>query len=119
MRRSWAWQKSGKLPILMPLRKIGRFLQQADESADGHVLLLEFLQRTLQSERIDVPLDFFDPYLQSGNAVILLDGMDEVAGSDLRRRVARLVEAFTRAYPRLPLRRDQSHCRLQWRGPTG
>ena len=31
--------------------------------------------------------------------MILLDGLDEVADPDLRRRVSRLVEAFTRAYP--------------------
>ena len=91
--------ENGLLPILMPLRRLARFLQQADESGDGHILLLEFLQRSLKSERIDVPLDFFDAYLQRGHAIILLDGMDEVAGSDLRRRVARLVEAFTCAYP--------------------
>ena len=37
--------------------------------------------------------------LQQGGAVILLDGLDEVADPELRRRVARLVEDFTRAYP--------------------
>jgi len=92
--------ETGVLPILLPLRQLGVFLRRhAEESTEGHRLLLDFLQQYLQNERIDVPLDFFDPHLIDGQAVVLLDGMDEVAGTDLRRRVARLVESFTRAYP--------------------
>ena len=92
--------EAGLLPILLPLRQVGGFLKNhAEESVEGHKLLLDFLQRYLQQERIDVPLRFFDPYLTGGQAVVLLDGLDEVPGADLRRRVARLVEAFTRAYP--------------------
>jgi len=96
--------ETGMLPILLPLRQLGAFLKRhADASIEGHRLLLDFLQQHLQNERIDVPLDFFDPYLTNGKAVVLLDGMDEVAGTDLRRRVARLIESFTCAYP---------HCRF-------
>jgi formylglycine-generating enzyme required for sulfatase activity/energy-coupling factor transporter ATP-binding protein EcfA2 len=92
--------ETGFLPILLPLRQIGSFLEsRPDEGVEGHKRLLEFLQRYLQNERIDVPLDFFDDYLRHGRALLLFDGMDEVAGNALRRRVARLVEAFTRAYP--------------------
>lgn len=92
--------ESGHLPILIPLRRIGAFLQKhSDESIEGHGLLLDFLHEYLQQERLTLLPDFFDPYLKQGRAVILLDGLDEVAGNDLRRRVARLVEAFTQAYP--------------------
>jgi formylglycine-generating enzyme required for sulfatase activity/energy-coupling factor transporter ATP-binding protein EcfA2 len=92
--------EAGILPILLPLRQIGSFLQsRPDDGVEGHKRLLEFLQRHLQNERIDVPLDFFDDYLRHGRALLLFDGLDEVADNALRRRVARLVEAFTRAYP--------------------
>ncbi|MCA9875681.1 MAG: SUMF1/EgtB/PvdO family nonheme iron enzyme, partial [Anaerolineales bacterium] len=92
--------ETGLLPILLPLRQLGAFLgRHSEASTEGHRLLLDFLQQYLENERINVPLQFFDPYLGSGQAVVLLDGMDEVAGSDLRRRVARLIESFTRAYP--------------------
>ncbi|MCA9985991.1 MAG: SUMF1/EgtB/PvdO family nonheme iron enzyme, partial [Anaerolineales bacterium] len=98
--RALGLAESGLLPILLPLRQIGAFLQaHAEESIEGPRLLLEFLRRYLENERIDVPLAFFDPYLTQGQAVILLDGLDEVAGTELRRRVARLVERFTQAYP--------------------
>jgi len=90
----------GCLPILLPLRQIGAYLKDhSEESIEGPRLLLEFLRRYLANERIDVPLNFFDPYLAQGQAVVLLDGLDEVPGADLRRRVARLVERFTQAYP--------------------
>lgn len=90
-----------RLPILLPLRQIGQFLQsRPDEGTEGHARLLEFLLAALASERIELPGDFFDPWLTQGEAVILLDGLDEVANPDLRRRVSRLVEGFTQAYER-------------------
>ena len=54
--------------------------------------------RSLKEERSALPEAFFDESLTSGKAVILLDGLDEVADPELRRRVARLVESFTQAY---------------------
>ena len=90
----------GRLPILLPLRQIGAFLRaRPDDGTEGHKTLLDFLLRSLGNERIELPPDFFDERLNSGQAVILLDGLDEVADPDLRRRVSRLVEAFARAYP--------------------
>ncbi|RIK35857.1 MAG: hypothetical protein DCC55_29010 [Chloroflexi bacterium] len=89
-----------RLPILLPMRQVAGYLQKyADESVEGHVRLLEFLVRSLGEERIHVPADFFDEWLGSGRAALLLDGLDEVADPDLRRRVARVVERFTLAYP--------------------
>jgi len=92
--------ESGRLPVLFYLRQLGRYLDaHGEEATDGHKLLLDFLRRSLTNERIEVPGDFFDPYLTEGRAVVLFDGLDEVADPELRRRVSRLVEAFTAAYP--------------------
>jgi formylglycine-generating enzyme required for sulfatase activity len=89
-----------RLPILLPLRQVGAFLRSApDDGIEGHALLLRFLLRSLAEERIELPPDFFDAWLKTGEAVLLLDGLDEVADPDLRRRVSRLVEGFVRAYP--------------------
>ncbi len=93
--------ESGRLPILLPLRQIGAFLRERrtnTESTTGCGLLLEFLLEYLNNERVPLPADFFDAYLAEGKAVVLLDGMDEVADPELRGRVARLVESFTLAY---------------------
>ncbi|MBN1954260.1 MAG: NACHT domain-containing protein [Anaerolineae bacterium] len=93
--------ESDRLPILLPLRRFGAYLKARrpeDDGTEGHALLLALLGEMLQGERVDLPGDFFDPYLRQGRAVVLLDGLDEVADPDLRRRVSRLVEAFTAAY---------------------
>ena len=93
--------ESGSLPILLPLRQIGRYLAEhhpKDDGTEGHAILLRFLAQVLKNERIEVPADFFDDWLNDGRAAVLLDGLDEVADPGLRRRVSRLVDAFTRAY---------------------
>ncbi|MEI7870121.1 MAG: SUMF1/EgtB/PvdO family nonheme iron enzyme [Candidatus Methylumidiphilus sp.] len=95
--------ETGWLPIFLPLRQIGRYLQQHypnDDGTEGHAILLRFLAQMLENERIAIPADFFDRWLHDGQAAVLLDGLDEVADPKLRRRVSRLVDAFTRAYPR-------------------
>jgi len=94
--------ESGRLPVLVPLRKLAAYLKAhrpADDGTEGCALLLEHLRQLLAGDQVELPPHFFDPYLEAGNAVVLLDGLDEVADPDLRRRVARLVEAFTAAYP--------------------
>jgi formylglycine-generating enzyme required for sulfatase activity/energy-coupling factor transporter ATP-binding protein EcfA2 len=94
--------ESGYLPILLPLRRVGAYLKArrpVEDGTEGHALLLRHGYEMLKGERVALPPDFFDPYLESGRAVVLLDGLDEVADPDLRRRVSRLVESFTAAYP--------------------
>jgi formylglycine-generating enzyme required for sulfatase activity/energy-coupling factor transporter ATP-binding protein EcfA2 len=95
--------EAGYLPVLLQLRQFGSFLKEhylKDDGTEGHGLLFEFLFRAMKGFRIDLPDDFFDAYFQNGKAIILLDGMDEVADPDLRARVARMLEAFTLAYPK-------------------
>lgn len=98
-------EEAASLPILLPFRQVGAFLQAhrpANDGTEGHGLLLDFLLQSLQGERISLPTEFFDSWLQQGRATLLFDGLDEVADPVLRQRVSRLVEAFTCAYP---------HCR--------
>ena len=95
--------ESGYLPILLPLRQIGQFLKAhhaKNDGTDGHALLLNFLLQTLKNRHVEIPVGYFEKALDAGQAVVLLDGMDEVADPDLRARVARLIEDFTLAYPK-------------------
>jgi predicted NACHT family NTPase len=93
--------EGGFLPVFLPLRRLNAFLQQhkpVDDGADGYELVLRFISESLAAENIKLPEEFFLPYLASGRAVLLLDGLDEVADPELRRRVSRLVQSFARAY---------------------
>jgi hypothetical protein len=74
--------ESGHLPVLLPLRQMGQFLKvhrKENDGTEGHALLLTFLLQSLKNHQVELPADFFDSYLRDGKAVILLDGMDEVA----------------------------------------
>lgn len=89
------------LPILLPLRFLGGHLREKhpNPAADGPTLLLDFLHTFYQNQSIALPEGFFAQPLQRGQAVVLLDGMDEVADRDLRARVARLLEKFALRFP--------------------
>src|SRR5262249_51445834 len=94
--------ENGFLPILLPLRNLGAYLKAnhpTDDGTEGHGRLLAFLHAYLQGERVTVPGDFFDADLLAGRVAVRFDGMDEVGDFALRRRVARLIEAFAAAYP--------------------
>jgi formylglycine-generating enzyme required for sulfatase activity/energy-coupling factor transporter ATP-binding protein EcfA2 len=103
LRRKLKLNESGYLPILLPLRQIGQFIKAhhaKNDGTDGHALLLDFLLQTLKNRHVEIPVNYFEKALNTGQAVVLLDGMDEVADPDLRARVARLIEDFTLAYPK-------------------
>ncbi len=89
------------LPVFLPLRDLGRHLQaeHPDPGKDGPSLLLHYLHEHYTNQEIPLPEDFFTTALERGEAIILLDGMDEVASVELRQRVARLIEKFTIRYP--------------------
>ncbi len=94
-------KESGYLPILLPLRDFGRHLklEHPDPGKDGPALLLNYLRQYYAAQNIVVPEDFFSDFLEGSNAVLLWDGLDEVANPALRQRVARLIEKFAVRYP--------------------
>jgi hypothetical protein len=60
----------------------------------------ELINTTLGTCGIAEPPNWFEQQLRSGNCVILLDGLDEVAREADRRHVSNWVEQQTRQYPR-------------------
>ena len=92
--------ETGRLPVALPLRDLARSLKDERPQADGPAVLLRHLQDYYAAQVIDLPLDFFTRPLEDGQAVLLLDGLDEVAEPALRQRVARLIEAFAGRYPK-------------------
>ncbi len=94
--------KERRLPILIFLRDLARYLQakQPDVGLDGSKLLLDYLREYFAQQNVTLPDDFFHERLRRGECVVLLDGVDEVADVALRRRIAGLVEKCTRAHPK-------------------
>ncbi len=96
-----AGEAERRLPVLLPLRDFAQHLSTTKEDAglDGPRFLLDYLTDYFAAQEIALPEGFFRGALEAGGAAMLLDGLDEVADPNLRRRVARIVEAFTRRYP--------------------
>lgn len=92
--------ESDYLPILLPLRSLGWNLKykQTDPGMDGPNILLNYLFEYYQNQKISLPEKFFDAAIEDGKAILLLDGMDEVADAKTRQRVARLIEKFAERY---------------------
>ncbi|MDY6877976.1 MAG: SUMF1/EgtB/PvdO family nonheme iron enzyme [Chloroflexota bacterium] len=90
-----------RLPIMLPLRDFACYLEahHPDPSTDGPKLLLNYLRTYFANQDISLPERFFADRLQRGKCAMLLDGVDEVADFATRRRVARIIERFTIAYP--------------------
>ena len=80
---------AGRLPVLVPLSAYANALAQQDVS------LQAFMGDYYRSRGIDLPLDkLIDDALASGQALVMLDGLDEVQASAQRALVVQRVEEF-------------------------
>ncbi|HSH02290.1 MAG TPA: NACHT domain-containing protein [Anaerolineae bacterium] len=85
-----------RLPILVVLRRYGQAL-----SKDRALSLLDYIQASWQAdfnlERVD--LDFLEYFLETGQAILLFDGLDELGQADLKEQVCQSIQSLTITYP--------------------
>ena len=81
------------LPIVVEIRDFERYLQ-----LNFLDYLHQFAESNLTTNKL--PEDFFKHWLERGKALILLDGIDEVAQTDKRYRVVERIESFLHQYNR-------------------
>jgi formylglycine-generating enzyme required for sulfatase activity len=89
------------VPLFLPLRELGSFVHTCtsrETAGAGPRLLLDCLANYYARFELDLPEDFFSRLCDSGRALLLLDGLDEVASSDDRAFVSSVVRAFARRY---------------------
>lgn len=87
------------LPIFQPLLPFAKRLASLQHPA-GATELWNYLAGQLESEgRHQGLAAAVHDELESGNALLMLDGLDEVAGIESRRQVVRAVERFAHEYP--------------------
>jgi formylglycine-generating enzyme required for sulfatase activity len=95
------------LPVLLSLRDLAHFLQEKYRRSvkNDPARLLSYLRTYplgpfgLKGSALSLPENFFELHLNSGKALILLDGLDEIESPALRQRVVRLIEKFVKRYP--------------------
>jgi len=66
------------LPILLPLREYGRYVEQNPNKSASPAGFIEFLDNYFSQWNIGLSSGFFIQFLERGNCIILLDGLDEV-----------------------------------------
>ncbi|MBW4614860.1 MAG: NACHT domain-containing protein [Desmonostoc vinosum HA7617-LM4] len=76
------------LPILIQIRDLAK-------CPDTNIL--EYLQKSIHEKfALDVPEGFFDYWLKQGKALILLDGLDEIADEEKRIKVVQHLYSFVK-----------------------
>ena len=78
------------LPILIRIRDLDR---QEDLN------ILNYLQTLARDLYAEMPEGFFEYWLEEGRALILLDGLDEIADAGKRSRVVEHIDSFLNKYP--------------------
>ncbi|WP_165360980.1 NACHT domain-containing NTPase, partial [Candidatus Chloroploca sp. Khr17] len=89
------------VPLLLPLRELGSFLHECNGkelAGVGPRLLIECLTNYYARFDLALPGDFFARLCEAGRALLLLDGLDEVASTADRALVSSIVRTFVGRY---------------------
>ena len=86
------------LPILIPLRDYGRYAEQDLSKSASPAGFIEFLDNYFMQWNIGLSSGFFIQFLERGNCIILLDGLDEV-NAQVREFVTQSILSIAKRYP--------------------
>lgn len=89
------------VPLFLPLRELGSYVRESSSrewAGAGPRLLLDCLANYYARFDLDLPDNFFRRLCKSGRALLLLDGLDEVASTDDRALVSSIVRAVVGRY---------------------
>lgn len=90
--------KKSVLPLFLPFR------EYVQACAKNECSLLNFLEDQAANHlQVKLPEGFLETAIEKGDAVLLLDGLDEVGDSGARQAMLERVLAFCAQYPRLPV----------------
>jgi energy-coupling factor transporter ATP-binding protein EcfA2 len=87
--------KFNKIPTVLFLRD-----HVKDIIDNPSVLLPQLVEATISKWDISVPSNWFHKKMKDGNCLVMLDGLDEVADVQARRRIASWIEKQMLVYPR-------------------
>jgi formylglycine-generating enzyme required for sulfatase activity len=96
---SWPAGEADAVPILLTLRDFARRLPEEVEVARPRHLW-DFIRSRLEAQNLDFAADPLRQALEDGEAIVLLDGLDEIPTQGRRSFVRDAVAAFAKRYPR-------------------
>ncbi len=93
-------------PVFVRFGELGDFIEKEIKNGGAGVpatrdaadWLPLFLARSCEGNHLGLDKRFFDEKLQAGEAIVLLDGLDEAPSSTARKRLAQLVESCVRSF---------------------
>jgi len=96
LQRRYKAKKDDRLPILITLRRY------ADElKSRKNLSLIDYIQEVIQGDFSlkSADLDFFEYYLETGQAILLFDGLDELPSPQFKKKVRDRIRTFLTTYP--------------------
>jgi formylglycine-generating enzyme required for sulfatase activity len=88
------------LPVLVPLREFFDYISELKPSQlIGSQLFLDYIKAKFDNLKLDFPLSVLEAYLNKGKAILLLDGLDEVADIKDRAVVTDIIRHLSNKYP--------------------
>ncbi|MEI7848431.1 MAG: NACHT domain-containing protein, partial [Chloroflexota bacterium] len=96
--------EKGYLPVFVSLQELGHYLLKKVEKLEEEDwgCLRAYLHEIPAGSNCAIyplPEAFFDEYLSTGEAIVIFDGLDELADPKLRKRVIHLIRKFIQQYP--------------------
>ncbi|MCG8915284.1 NACHT domain-containing protein [Actinokineospora sp. PR83] len=88
----------GRTPFLLEVRDL-----TSELSSDRKTLVHYVEQACRDPYNLQPPANAVEYLLRNGRAVLILDGIDELTDTALRKRFVRLVENFSRLFPSVPI----------------
>ncbi|WP_204139460.1 SUMF1/EgtB/PvdO family nonheme iron enzyme [Halomicronema sp. CCY15110] len=86
------------VPVLLPLHKIRDDITAASPK-DLPTVIVEQVKTLPKGKTLNLSPQWFESKLLSGDCLVMLDGLDEVADETQRRQVSQWVDGQMRAYP--------------------
>jgi formylglycine-generating enzyme required for sulfatase activity/energy-coupling factor transporter ATP-binding protein EcfA2 len=95
------WTLGPLIPIRILLHDVADYLPLASAKRGSAKLLLGYLADTLGMH--EATLDQLSDALQNGDAILMFDGLDEVGGDELIRRIVEMIEDAAGTYSDCPI----------------
>lgn len=92
----------GKIPFIIPIREFVRMQQEKKSQTINFIDYLKYISEANYAFN-NMDKDFFIAMLEMGKAIVVFDGLDEVASESGRTRVAKNIQQFSLHYPDSPV----------------
>jgi predicted NACHT family NTPase len=93
----WPREHGDLVPVPVVLRDFARWLPGTKKRVAARHLW-EFIHQRLKDQNLAFAAEHLNEALETGKAIVLLDGLDEIPGADQRRLTRDAVAAFTGRY---------------------